>query len=102
MEDFKEELESNICGADVQKPPRKHFPIKVPSARQITEGCKKIVWEMKELAAERLYQKERGNPGVTASPPPQPPLRGVGGGGMQGWRDERRRKESEQARSGTG
>lgn len=34
-----------------------------------------------------MQQRDRGNPGVTASLLPQPPLRGVGGGGMEGCRD---------------
>lgn len=52
-------------------------------------------WEMKERAAEPLQQKDRGNPGVTASLLPQPALRSVGGGGMQGWRDESRSEGEE-------
>lgn len=47
----------------------------------------------RERAAERLQQKERGNPGVTASLLPRLPLRSVGGrggreGGSEGVRDE--------------
>lgn len=38
---------------------------------------------MKERAAERLQQKDGGNPGVTASLLPQLPLRSVGGGGRE-------------------
>lgn len=53
-------------------------------------GCR---WEERERererAAERLQQKERGNPGVTASLLPWLPLRSVGGGGVrEGARDE--------------
>lgn len=49
-------------------------------------GCR---WTKKERTAERLQQKERGNPGVTASLLPKLPLRSVGGGrGREGGRDE--------------
>ncbi len=61
---------------------------------------------MKEQGAVKLLQKDRGNPGVTASLLPQPLLRSVGGGGggMQGWRDERGSKETRESgeSSGTG